>query len=133
MTDRHPTKRRIMIVDDHKGITALWRVMLERTGCYTVREENRSAWATRTARDFQPEVLLLDMDMPDLNGSEVAADLRADEFLNDTPIIFLTSLVSPCEVAAGKRIEGYPCLAKPTSLDDLVRVIEENLAQPLAA
>ncbi len=120
-----------MIVDDHKGITALWKVMLEKIGRYTVCEENRSAWAVRTAHDFRPELLLLDMDMPDLNGAEVAAGVRADDFLYGTPIVFLTSLVTPREVAAGKRIEGYPCLSKPTGVDDLVQVIEENLALPL--
>ncbi len=60
-------------------------------------------------------------------------DVRADEIIRDTPIVFLTSLVTPREVAAGKRIEGYPCLSKPTCADDLVRVIEESLATPCAA
>ncbi len=122
-----------MIVDDHKGITALWKIMLEKTGYYLVKEENRSERAVQTARVFRPELLLLDMDMPDLDGCEVAAKVRADASIQGTPIVFLTCLVSPREVAAGKRIQGYPCLSKPTGVDELVQVIEESILQPLAA
>lgn len=130
MPARLSTKRRIMIVDDHKGITALWKVLLEKTGHYVVAEENQSSQAVSMVRAFRPDLLLLDMDMPGLNGCEVAAGVRADAFVGDTPIVFLTSLVTPREVAAGKRIEGCPCLCKPTSVEALVQVIEQNLPLP---
>ena len=133
MTDRPTTKRRILVVDDHQGITGLWKVLLEKTGRYTVQEENHSPQAVRTARVFRPDLMLLDMNMPQLDGCEVAAGVQADDSLAGTPIVFLTSLVTPREVAAGKRIEGYPCLSKPTSVEDLVQVIEEILALPCAA
>ena len=133
MPEYEPTKRRILIVDDHPGITHVLRVVLEKTGRYVVREVNRSSEAVAIARGFQPDLMLLDMDMPKLDGSQVAARVRADESLGDTAIVFLTSLVTPREVAAGKRIEGCVCLSKPTGVEELVQVIEESLAAATVA
>ncbi len=130
MTDPLSTERRILIVDDQRGITQLWKLLLERTGHYLVRKENHSRRALAAAHDFRPDLMLLDMDMLHLDGRQVAVGVRAAASLAGMAIVFLTSLVTSCEVAASKCIEGYPCLSKPTTIDELVQVIEENLAQP---
>ena len=66
--------------------------------------------------------------MPDLDGTEVALGISQDRTLQGTPILFITSLVSESEAAWGKRIDGYPCVAKPIGLDALVVSIEKQLA-----
>lgn len=121
-------KTRIMIVDDQRAATHLWKVMLEKTGGYVVQEENAGGRAAQTAREFRPDLLLLDVNMPEIDGGEIAAEFKTDEALKDVPIVFLTSLVSAKEAAQGRRIEGHPCLAKPASLDTLLQSIQENLA-----
>lgn len=124
----YPTaKTRIMIVDDQSAATHLWKLMLEKTGGYVVQEENAGARALETAREFKPDLLLLDVNMPVMDGGEIAIGFRGDKVLKDLPIVFLTSLISREEAALGRRIEGCPCLAKPASLDDLLQSIQENL------
>ncbi len=126
-------KKRILVVDDHAGITSLWRVMLEKTGGYIVREENHSSSALDAARDFRPDLLLLDISMPELDGPDVARLVGADEEIGGTAIVFLSALISPSEAAAGKRVDGHRCLPKPTCVVELVQTIESTLAQnPLA-
>ena len=121
-------KKRILVVDDQAGITNLWRVLLEKTGDYIVREENHSRRAVEAARDFRPDLLLLDISMPGLDGPEVARLVGADEEIGGTPVVFLSGLVTSCEVAAGKRVDGHPCLPKPTCVVELVQTIENTLA-----
>ena len=117
-----------MIVDDQKAATAMWRTLLEKTGHYVVQEENRGSQAVQAARDFAPDLIVLDLNMPELDGTDVALSIARDRNLQGTPILFMTSLISEREVAQGKRIDGFPCVAKPTTIDGLVNSIERQLA-----
>ena len=117
-----------MIVDDQKAATAMWRTLLERTGTYVVQEENRGSQAVQAARDFAPDLIVLDVNMPEFDGIDVALSIARDRDLQGTPILFMTSLVSEGEVAQGKRIEGFPCVAKPVTIGRLVSSIEKQLA-----
>jgi CheY-like chemotaxis protein len=117
-----------MIVDDQKAATAMWRKLLERTGTYVVQEENRGSQAVQAARDFAPDLIVLDVNMPEFDGMDVALSITRDRDLQGTPILFMTSLVSEREVAQGKRIDGFPCVAKPITVGGLVSSIEKQLA-----
>ncbi len=121
-------KKRILVVDDQAAITNLWRVLLEKSGGYIVREENHSRRAVEMTRDFRPDLILLDIDMPHLDGTEVARLVRGDEEIGGTAILFLSALVTPDETAAGKRVDGHRCLPKPTCFVELVQTIEDTLA-----
>jgi CheY-like chemotaxis protein len=121
-------KRRILIVDNDRDSTHLVKTLLERTGRYLVLEENDAAKAHQSARNFRPDVILLDIVMPQTDGGEVAAQIQADPDLQRTPIIFLTALVTKAETKTGLRIQGHPFLAKPINIPELITGIEENLA-----
>ncbi len=120
-------KRRILIVDNDTNATHLVRILLEKTGQYLVLEENNSTNAYRSARIFRPDLILLDVIMPIRDGGEIAAQIRADPELQNTPIIFLTALVTPSEAKAGVHIDGHPFLAKPINIQELIRTIDEHL------
>jgi CheY-like chemotaxis protein len=120
-------KRRILIVDNNRDSTRLVKILLERTGRYLVLEENDASKAHQSARNFRPDVILLDIVMPETDGGEVAAQIQADPELQRTPIIFLTALVTKAEAKTGLRIQGHPFLAKPISIPELIKGIEENL------
>ena len=120
-------KRRILIVDNDRDSSHLVKVLLEKTGAYLVLEENDPTKAQRTALDFRPDLILLDIMMPDTDGGEIAAQLHADPELQRTPIIFLTALVTKAEAEAGLHIQGHPFLAKPINIPDLIKGIEANL------
>jgi CheY-like chemotaxis protein len=120
-------KRRILIVDNDRDTTHLVKILLERTGRYLVLEENDSTKAHQSAQNFRPDLILLDIVMPETDGGEVAAQIEADPELQRTPVIFLTALVTKAETKTGLRIQGHPFLAKPISIPELINAIEENL------
>ena len=120
-------KRRILIVDDDPESTHLVKVLLEKTGGYLVLEENDANKAYQSAQNFRPDVILLDIMMPETDGGEVAAQIDADPELQRTPIIFLTALVTKPEIKTGLRIQGHRSLAKPISIPELINGIEESL------
>jgi len=65
--------------------------------------------------------------MPDRDGGEIAAQIRADAELQYTPIIFLTALVTRAEAESGLHIDGHPFLAKPINIEELINAIERSL------
>ena len=127
MTSQRAQRIRILLVDDQPSMTGMWKIFLEHQG-YLVEEENRAEFALLTARRFAPDVMVLDMQMPVMDGREVATRIKADPQLHKTAVVFLTSVVTEREVAAGKRIEGFPCLPKPADCKALLRIIEKSLA-----
>ena len=120
-------KRRILIVDDDANSTHLVKILLERSGPYLVLEENDATKADQTAHDFKPDVILLDIVMPKIDGGELATQIEADRELHDTPIIFLTALVTHGEAKGGLHIQGHPLVAKPISIPELIDAIEKHL------
>ena len=118
--------RRILIVDDEAGFTRLLKLTLEGTKRYIVREENDGSQALAAARHFRPDLILLDIVMPKVDGGDVARQITSDPILKKVKIIFLTAIVSQKEVGAG-GIGGFPFMAKPVSLAALTAMIEETL------
>lgn len=118
--------KRILIVDDESGFTRLLKLTLEKTGGFIVKEENQGERAHAAARQFQPDVILLDIVMPKIDGGDVAAQIRGDADLQHIPIIFLTAIVSNKEASSSELMGGFPFLAKPISLDTLIECIEKH-------
>ena len=120
-------KPRILIVDNNRDFTLSAKLGLESTGRYSVWEENHSARAHQTAQRVKPDLILLDIAMPETDGGEVAAQIQSDSTLHRLPIVFLTALVTKAEARSGLQIDGHPFLAKPISIPELVAGIERNL------
>ncbi len=119
-------KKRVLLVDDEAAVTRTLQLYLEATGQYEVRSENQSLEAMRTARLFQPHIVLLDVSMPDMDGGEIAALIQKDQALVGVPIVFLTGLIRREELnVIGKEIAGRPYLAKPPDPQLIAEVIEE--------
>jgi CheY-like chemotaxis protein len=127
IADFVPEKPRILLVDNDRDFTHSTKLALEKTGKYSVCEENDASRAHQTARRLNPDLILLDIVMPEADGGEVAARIQSDPSLQRTPIVFLTGLVTKMETRSGLRIQGHPFLAKPITLPQLIRGIEENL------
>jgi len=117
-------ERRVMIIDDEPGFTRLLKLTLEKTGGFEVLEENTGTKAWMAARDFNPDIIFLDVVMPDIDGEEVAQQIRSDPALAHVPIVFLTAIVSAKE--GGHEIGGFPFLAKPVSVEAVIRTIEHE-------
>ncbi|HBR14353.1 MAG TPA: response regulator [Candidatus Omnitrophica bacterium] len=120
-------KKRILIVDDEKSFTSILRINLESVGNYDVTVENDSNKAFSTALHLKPDLILLDVMMPQKEGPDVAMEIRNNKVLQETPIVFLTATVTTEEVKSqGGWIGGHPFIAKPSRLDVLLNSIEAN-------
>ena len=93
----------ILIIDNDRDFTHFTKLALEKTGNYSVCEENDATKAHQTAQRIKPDLVLLDIVMPETDGGEVAARIQADPLLQGTPIIFLTALVTKAETRSGLR------------------------------
>jgi CheY-like chemotaxis protein len=119
-------KKRILLVDDDKSFTSLLKINLEETGKFEVRVENWSEDALGAAREFRPDLVLLDILMPRMPGGNVVSQIRADPTLADTPIVFLTAAVRWHQVEENEGIIcECPCLAKPATLEQIMDAIEK--------
>ena len=120
--------KKILLVDDEAVLTKMVKLNLERTGNYEVRTENEGSKALQAAREFKPDLILMDVMMPDLNGDEAIAEIREDPNLSSTPYVFMTAIVTKAETAdMGNNIGGNEFLAKPVKTQELIATIERIL------
>ena len=120
--------KRILVVDDEPGVTRNLKLNLESGGGYEVLGENHATNALIAARTFRPDLILLDVMMPGMDGGDVAARLRADPLLSDTPILFLTAIVSNQETDGHEKVSGAETfLAKPVDIGELKKAVEKHI------
>jgi DNA-binding NarL/FixJ family response regulator len=91
----------VLIVDDHPSFRASARTLLEAEGYEVVGEAKNAAEALRSTRELRPDLVLLDVQLPDLDGFEVCARLR---FFDRPPVVVLTSSRDGADY--GRCIEG---------------------------
>jgi CheY-like chemotaxis protein len=121
-------KKRILVVDDEPSITRLLKLNLEKTNDYIVRAENDSEKAIAAAEEFQPDLILLDVMMPGLDGGELASRFQDNPRLKRVPIVFLTAAATKSEIyARGGKVGGLPFLAKPVELAAVVACLKQHL------
>ena len=119
-------KKRVLIVDDEPGFTRLLKLNLHHTGRYMAEVVNDATKAVHVAESFTPDVVLLDVMMPGLDGSEVANRLHAVPQFRNVPIIFLTAAVKKQEVLDGGGMRGgIPVGAKPGEFQEVLHHIEK--------
>ncbi|MFH2146227.1 MAG: response regulator [Candidatus Omnitrophota bacterium] len=122
-------EKKILIIDDEVSFTNLVKLNLETKGSFTVRTESKGLNAVAAAKEFKPDMILLDIIMPDMSGGDVAFELEHDEVTKDIPIVFLTAAVKSEEVNSAEdgMIGGHTFIAKPTTVDVLLDCIEKTL------
>lgn len=100
-----PQKKTVLLVEDDKSIRELYALALINAGLHIVMAENGSD-GVRLALEQHPDVILLDIDMPIMNGYEAATQIRSDAWGQAVPIIFLTNRSDP-------RDEAHASLQEP--------------------
>lgn len=80
---------KVLVVDDHPSFRACARALLQAEGFEVVGEAENGVHALRAARELRPDIVLLDVHLPDFDGFEVASRLRAAN--GDSPVVILTS------------------------------------------
>ncbi|MAS95313.1 MAG: hypothetical protein CMO55_19105 [Verrucomicrobiales bacterium] len=120
-------KTRIQIIDDNVALTTLLAKALYKFG-YDPVVENNPLLAINTARHYMPDLILLDVMMPERDGGRVLADLRADLSLRFIPVILLTGIAREAQGLADTGGIKSPILSKPVQIKELIDSIEEELA-----
>jgi len=125
-------RRRILIIDDEVSITLAISAYLTMLGDCDVRIENQATRALAAAQEFRPDLIFLDIVMPDIDGGTLAAEIQGDPVLRGTPLVFLTALVSPEETGgAPKEIGGHPFLAKPVHMETVLAFVDAHARERL--
>ena len=108
-----PQLERILYVEDQLDIQMIARIALERVGKFTVRICSSGAEALAAVDEFSPDLILLDVMMPEMDGPETLRQLRLRDGLRNTPAIFVTAKVRADEVAALRAVGALDVIAKP--------------------
>jgi two-component system cell cycle response regulator DivK len=116
-------RRRILVVDDDQISLALLKQLLEVHG-YEILETPKGLEAIDIARNEQPDLILMDIRLPDICGLEVTRLLKQDEQSKAIPIIAVTALATPEYEKKGLENGCDAYIAKPIALDHLLRTIE---------
>ncbi|MBD2019734.1 hybrid sensor histidine kinase/response regulator [Leptolyngbya sp. FACHB-36] len=121
-----PTNADILIVDDTLDNVRLLSNMLQGQG-YTVRKALSGQMALTAVRTLLPDLILLDVNMPEMNGYEVCKQLKEDAQTCSVPIIFLSALDSVSDKVKAFRVGGIDYITKPFQLEEVLARIETQL------
>jgi DNA-binding response OmpR family regulator len=120
-------KRTILIIEDEVSFAEMVKLNLEDTGDYEVRAEYKGADGLAAAVEFNPDLVLLDIMLPDKDGFEVLEELKKDERTKGILVVMLTALKSDPVKFKAAMLYADDFLVKPVTLRALVEKIEEVL------
>jgi len=112
----------VLCADDDADIRALLTIRLERAG-FRVAQAADGDEALSLARELSPDVLVLDVMMPRLSGTEVLLALRGDEATAAIPVVLLSARAQEADVERGLEAGGDAYLAKPFQAPELIEVV----------
>ena len=119
-------KPRIQIIDDNVALTTLLAKALAKFG-YDPVVENNPLLAINTVRHYMPDLILLDVMMPERDGGRVLADLRNDLSLRYIPVILLTAIAREAQTLANTGGILSEILSKPVELHELLKTIDFHI------
>ena len=119
---------KILLIDDEVDFTALLAENLEESG-YEVSQLNDPRQAITTAHAFKPDLCIIDLVMPGMDGGDVVSAIRSDSILEKTPILMLTALVeeSPDNPSGVQMNGGLAFVSKTSGLEVILNAIKSQL------
>ncbi|GAB4136753.1 MAG: response regulator [Planctomycetaceae bacterium] len=113
-------KRKALIVDDDEELVELIRDVLEADGRFDVRVANNGFDAGMMVKEYRPDILVLDVMLPDINGKEVCQRVRSDSSLDDVKIICISGMVEKDKIDDLKEAGANDFMQKPFEIEQLV-------------
>ena len=121
-------KKRILILDDEIDFTFIMKRLLELSGKYEVRTTVLPDTFMDVARNYKPDLILLDCMMPNLDGGEIAAQLQAEPELRNIPFMFLTATIDSVESRPSRCYEGVKkYLPKTLDWNEMFKQFDEEM------
>jgi len=117
--------RTVLIVEDNAFNLKLLDDLLRAAGYNTLKATDGEQ-ALRVARQFRPDVILMDIGLPDISGIEVTREIRASDELKDIPVIAVTAYAAPEDEAAVRRAGCDDYIAKPISAPAFLRMVRRH-------
>lgn len=127
MNDTLPVAANILAVDDNPANLKLLVGMLKKTG-YKVRPVPNGKLALSGARAIPPDIILLDINMPEMNGFEVCQQLKAHEITRDIPVIFISALNETLDKVTAFNVGGVDYVTKPFQMEEVLARVKTHLA-----
>ena len=119
--------RKILLVDDDAEIVTLIQDMLQRDGRFEVRSANNGFDAGMMVKEYHPDLIVLDVMLPDINGKEVCQRVRSDKTMDDVRIICISGMVEENRIRDLKESGANEFLQKPFDVDTLLKLICQHL------
>ena len=116
----------ILIIDDAKTVTDMTALMLEKAGYHVYRAYNGET-GIEMAEKLKPDLILLDIMMPEVSGWEVLDEIRNNEDTKDIHILFFSAKVDEKEKSESANVDGF--IAKPFEANDILGKIKEILGE----
>jgi len=126
-------KRKALVVDDDKDLVELLRDVLEADGRFEVRSANNGFDAGMMVKEYRPDVIVLDVMLPDINGKEVCQRVRSDSSLDDVKIICISGMVEADKINDLKAAGANDFLQKPFEVETLMQRICRMLDMEVTA
>ena len=116
-------KRKILVVDDDVELVELITDVLERDGRFEVRSVNNGFDAGMMVKDYKPDLIVLDVMLPDINGKEVCQRVRSDKAMDSVQIICISGMVEEDKVDGLRQAGADDFMRKPFEVDRLIERI----------
>ena len=113
-------KRKALIVDDDEELVELIRDALEADGRFEVRVANNGFDAGMMVKEYHPDIIVLDVMLPDINGKEVCQRVRSDESLDDVKIVCISGMVEDDKIGELKESGADKFVQKPFEIESLI-------------
>lgn len=120
---------KILFVEDEPDIQMIARVALENVGGFELSVCSSGEEALANAEAFQPDLFLLDVMMPGMDGPTTLQELRKNPMFSSTPAMFMTAKVQPQEVDFFKSLGALDVIAKPFDPMNLAQIIRDTWAK----
>ncbi len=113
-------KRKALVVDDDEELVELIRDVLHADGRFEVRVANNGFDAGMMVKEYRPDIIVLDVMLPDINGKEVCQRVRSDSSLDDVKIICISGMVEQDKIADLRASGANDFMQKPFEIEGLV-------------
>lgn len=119
--------KKVLLIDDEEDFCFFVKKNLELGGRFNVVTATDGSKAVDLAKEQKPDIILLDIVMPKVEGGDVCRMLSDDEATQNIPVLFLTGIVDKSQQNLIKEIKGHKFLAKPITPEELIQAIDDEL------